>query len=200
MKRQSRGVALSLPSGRHRGRPLQGDSLRIALGADHAGFPLKEELKAYLEGQGIIYDDLGTYSPEPVDYPDIALRVAEAVAQGRFERGILICGTGIGASVAANKVPGVRAALCHDTFSARCSRAHNDSNILTLGARVIGFGLAKEIVNVWLNTEFEGGRHAVRLEKIKRIEERFGGGRGKAKVDSLAGYRAKSPPPLRERR
>ena len=183
MKRQSRGGSLSPPLEPTRqrrvpgGRPLQRRAdtevgpYRIALGADHAGFPLKEELKAHLEDRGITYKDFGTYSPEPVDYPDIALKVAEAVARGRFERGILICATGIGVSITANKVPGIRAALCHDAFSARYSRAHNDSNILTLGGRVIGAGLAREILDIWINTSFDGGRHQTRIEKIKKLEK-----------------------------
>lgn len=150
--------------------------MRIALGSDHAGYPLKEEIKAYLEEQGISYEDFGTFGPEAVDYPDFALAVAEAVAARRCQYGILTCGTGIGVAIAANKVPGIRAALCHDTFSARASREHNDANILTLGARVIGPGLAREIVKVWLAAEFAGGRHRRRVDKIRAIEEKYGRG------------------------
>lgn len=145
----------------------------MALGSDHAGYFLKEEIKAYLEEQGIQYEDLGAFGPEAVDYPDYALAVAESVAAGRCDRGILACGTGVGVTIAANKVPGIRAALCHDTFSARASREHNDANVLALGARVIGPGLAKEIVGVWLKSEFAGGRHQVRLDKIRSIERKY---------------------------
>jgi ribose 5-phosphate isomerase B len=148
--------------------------LQVALGSDHAGFSLKEEIKRYLREAGIDFHDFGAFGPEAVDYPDFALAVAEAVAAGRFARGILCCGTGIGVAIAANKVPGVRAALCHDTFSARASREHNDANVLTLGARVIGPGLAREIVRTWLAAEFVGGRHQRRLEKIRAIEQKYG--------------------------
>jgi len=146
--------------------------LRIALGSDHGGFVLKEEIKSYLEEKGIDYKDFGTHSTDSCDYPDIALPVAKAVAAGEFDRGILICGTGIGIGIAANKVEGVRAALCHDTFSARASREHNNANILTMGERVIGRGLALDIVDVWINTEFSGGRHQRRVEKIHEIENK----------------------------
>lgn len=144
--------------------------MRIAIGCDHAGFLLKEELKAYLQALGHEVVDMGTHSLDSVDYPDYARQVAEAVAQGRVERGIVICGTGIGSSIVANKVPGVRAALCHESYTARMSREHNDSNVLALGGRVLGVELAKEIVQVWLASEFQGGRHARRVEKIKTIE------------------------------
>ncbi|NLT94358.1 MAG: ribose 5-phosphate isomerase B [Clostridia bacterium] len=146
--------------------------MRIALGSDHGGFLLKEEIKKYLEKKGIEYKDFGTNSTDSCDYPDIALPAAQAVASGQFDRGILICGTGIGIGIAANKVPGIRAALCHDTFSARASREHNNANILTMGERVIGRGLALDIVDVWLNTEFAGGRHQRRVEKIHQIENK----------------------------
>ncbi|MDN5292883.1 MAG: ribose 5-phosphate isomerase [Eubacteriales bacterium] len=147
--------------------------MKIAIGSDHGGFKLKEEIKSHLAELGYEYHDFGTFSPEAVDYPDFARKVAEAVAKGDYERGILICGTGIGIGIAANKVPGIRAALCHDTFSARASREHNDANILTMGERVIGPGLAKEIVKVWLESEFAGGRHARRVEKIRAIERDY---------------------------
>lgn len=146
--------------------------MRVAVAADHAGFRLKGEVIAFLEEEGIAYHDFGTFSEEAVDYPDMALLVAEAVRAGEYDRGILCCGTGIGVSLAANKVPGIRAALCHDTFSARASRAHNDANILTMGQRVIGPGLAREIVRVWLNSQFQGGRHARRVDKIGQIEKK----------------------------
>jgi ribose 5-phosphate isomerase B len=138
---------------------------------------LKEEIKAYLDEQGIGYEDFGTFSTEAVDYPDFALAVAEAVAAGYCDCGILACGTGIGVSIAANKVPGIRAALCHDTLSARASREHNDANILALGGRIIGPGLAREIVAVWLGGGFAGGRHQRRVDKIRAIEEKYGIGK-----------------------
>jgi len=144
--------------------------MEIALGSDHAGFNLKEAVKSMLDDLGHTYVDLGCESTESVDYPDFAFAVADAVAQGRFPQGILVCGSGIGMCMVANKVPGIRAALCHDTFSARGARAHNDANILCLGERVIGLGLAREIVSAYLATDFEGGRHARRLEKMHRRE------------------------------
>lgn len=145
-------------------------ALPIALGADHGGFKLKEEIKNWLEEKNYKYQDYGTFSPESCDYPDLALAVAEAVASGECTKGIIICGTGIGVSIVANKVPGIRAALCHDTFSAKASREHNDANILTLGERVIGRGLALEIVETWLGASFRGGRHQRRVDKIKALE------------------------------
>ncbi|ADL13717.1 ribose 5-phosphate isomerase B [Acetohalobium arabaticum] len=144
--------------------------MKVALGSDHGGYELKEEVKRYLEEARIDYKDFGAYSTDSVDYPDIAIPVAEAVSEGKYERGILICGTGIGMSITANKFKGVRAALCHDIFSAKATREHNDSNLLTMGDRVIGKQLALEIVKVWLDTEFHGGRHARRINKIKEIE------------------------------
>lgn len=145
--------------------------VRVAIGSDHAGFILKEEIKAYLGKSGIEVEDFGTHSQESCDYPLIAQPVAEAVANGRFRFGILICGTGIGVSITANKVGGIRAALCHDTFSARMTRMHNDANMLALGARVIGAGLALDIVDVFLKTDFEGGRHSKRVEQICRLDQ-----------------------------
>jgi len=147
--------------------------VRVAVAADHAGYRLKEEIVDFLRQSGIEYRDFGTHSPEPVDYPDFALAVARAVQSGEFDRGIIVCGTGIGVSISANKVPGIRAALCHDTFSARASREHNDANVLTLGERVIGPGLARDIVATWLMAEFQGGRHARRVQKIADIEANF---------------------------
>jgi ribose 5-phosphate isomerase B len=146
--------------------------VRIALGSDHGGFTLKEEIKKYLNEKGMEYKDFGTHTTDSCDYPDIALPAARAVASGEYDRGILICGTGIGIGIAANKVQGIRAALCHDTFSARASREHNNANILTMGERVIGRGLAMDIVDIWLKTEFTGGRHQRRVEKIHEIETR----------------------------
>jgi len=134
---------------------------------------MKEDLKPFLEKMGYEVRDLGTNGPEPVDYPDYALTVAEAVAGGEAERGIIICGTGIGSSIAANKIPGVRAALCHNIYTAEMSRAHNDANVLCLGERIVDRQTARDIVRFWLTTSFSGGRHARRVEKIKKIEESF---------------------------
>ena len=150
--------------------------MKIILGSDHAGFNLKEKIKKYLKEQDFSFDDLGTYSTDPVDYPDITLKVAKAVAKGEYRRGIIVCGTGIGTAIAANKVPGIRAALCHDPVSSSFSRTHNDANILTLGERIIGPNLALEIVRIFLTTEFSGGRHIRRVEKIKKIEEKYSKG------------------------
>lgn len=144
--------------------------MKIAIGADHGGYQLKEEIKRLLDSMDVEYEDVGCDCEQSVDYPDYALPVAEKVASGACDRGILICGTGIGMSIAANKVRGVRCALVHDLFSAKATREHNDSNVLAMGARVIGPGLALEIVKVWLGAEFEGGRHAKRVEKIAKIE------------------------------
>lgn len=151
--------------------------MKLAVGADHAGYQMKDELAALLRDLGHEVADFGTNSPEPVDYPDIALKVARAVAKGEAERGLLVCGTGIGTSIVANKVPGVRAALCHDTFSARVTREHNNSNVLCLGARVIGPSLAAEILKTWLGANFSGGgRHERRVRRIGEIETGFGPG------------------------
>ncbi|MHB8171130.1 MAG: ribose 5-phosphate isomerase B [Thermincolia bacterium] len=147
--------------------------MKLAIGSDHGGFRLKEEIKEFLSEEGVVFEDFGTDSPDSVDYPDIAEKVAEAVLAGRCNKGILICGTGIGISIAANKLPGIRAALCHDTFSAKATREHNDSNILAMGERVIGFGLAREIVRTWLGTDFAGGRHATRVGKIGDLERKY---------------------------
>ena len=144
-----------------------------AIACDHGGFSLKEDLKAYLRTLGHEVEDMGCFDEGSVDYPDFGKKVAENVANGSFDRGILICGTGIGISISANKVPGIRCALCHDAFSARCTREHNDSNIIAFGERVIGKGLALEILGIWLNTEFSGGRHARRVEKIAEIEREY---------------------------
>ncbi|HHU83282.1 MAG TPA: ribose 5-phosphate isomerase B [Firmicutes bacterium] len=144
--------------------------LKIAVASDHAGFPLKEEILRFLAERGFDYHDFGVYSPESVDYTDQAELVARKVAAGEYDRGILVCGTGIGVSIAANKIKGIRAALCHDVFSARMARNHNDSNILALGARVIGVGPALAIVEAYLSAEFEGGRHQKRVDKINKLE------------------------------
>lgn len=140
----------------------------IALGSDHGGFQLKREVIHYLESQNIEYKDYGTYDEKSCDYPVYAKKVANAIVEGECEKGILICGTGIGISIAANKVKGIRAALCHDTFSAQATREHNDANILAMGARVIGPGLAIKIVDTFLNTEFSNDeRHIRRVEQIE---------------------------------
>jgi ribose 5-phosphate isomerase B len=144
--------------------------MRIAIGSDHRGFALKEALKELLGELGHEWVDFGSQGEDPVDYPDIAKPVAEAVAAGEYQRGILMCGNGVGMSIAANKVKGVRAALCQNGFTARLARRHNDVNILCLGAWCIGRGLAEEIVRVFLSEDFEGGRHARRLEKIRAME------------------------------
>ena len=145
----------------------------VALGADHGGFPLKEALKAQLAALGYSVVDCGANSTEAVDYPDFAYAVARLVSEGKAWRGIMVDGAGIGSAMAANKVPGVRAALCYDHATATNSREHNDANVLTLGAGLIGPNLAKQIVEVWLKTEFGGGRHAQRVNKIVEIEKRF---------------------------
>ena len=142
----------------------------IALASDHGGLSLKNAVKNYLESQGLEVRDFGTNSPESCDYPDFGAPAARAVAEGTCERGILICTTGIGMSMVANKIPGIRCALCHDLMSARLTRQHNDTNVLALGAGVVGEMLALEIVKVWLNTEFEGGRHARRIGKVMDLE------------------------------
>jgi ribose 5-phosphate isomerase B len=140
--------------------------VKVAVGADHAGFALKEEVRRELDAAGHAVRDFGTQSTDSVDYPDYAQRVAEAVRSGAAERGILICGTGIGMAIAANRLPGVRAASCSDTYSARMARAHNDANVLAIGARVVGSGLALDLVRVFLETPFEGGRHERRVRKM----------------------------------
>jgi ribose 5-phosphate isomerase B len=142
----------------------------IAIASDHGGFNLKRKIVRHLIGLNYDIKDLGTDSNEPVDYPDYSLKVCEAIISGVCERGILICGTGIGMSIAANKINGIRAALCNDCYSARMSREHNDANILALGERVLGEGLALEIVDTWLKTSFLGGIHQMRVDKIKEID------------------------------
>jgi ribose 5-phosphate isomerase B len=145
--------------------------MRIAIGSDHAGFALKQSLLQHLRTK-VKVKDFGVFAEKRADYPDIAFKVAKAISRGEFDRGILICGTGIGMSIAANKVGGVRAACCNDVYLAKMSRRHNDANVLCLGGRVIGGGLAWEIVSVWLAEEFEGKRHKRRVEKIIAKEER----------------------------
>lgn len=142
----------------------------LVLASDHAGFPLKEEIKAYLDTKGVEYIDCGTDSPDSVDYAQFAQKACLKVTSGEAALGILCCGTGIGISMAANKVKGIRAACCSDYFSAKFTRLHNDANVLCMGARVIGGGLACELVDVFINTEFEGGRHQRRVDQITAIE------------------------------
>ena len=140
--------------------------MRIIIGADHAGYPMKEKVKAFLQDRGITVEDVGTHSDKSVDYTDFGKAVARKVSDGSFQRGVLICGTGLGMSMVANRFPGVRAALANDLFSAIMSRRHNDSNVLAMGGRLIGDALALQLVDAWLETPFEGGRHQRRLEKM----------------------------------
>ena len=143
--------------------------MKIGIGSDHGGYELKESIKEYLNELGVEFVDYGTNSLESVDYPDYGKKLADAVLENQVERGILICGTGIGISITANRIQGIRCALCSDTFSARMSREHNNANILALGGRVVGLGLALDIVKTFLDTEFEGGRHERRINKIDEI-------------------------------
>jgi ribose 5-phosphate isomerase B len=152
-------------------KDLKDKGMRVGVACDHGGFELKEELKAFLKSLGAEPMDMGTFSEASVDYPDFGVLVAEKVSRGELEKGILICGTGIGMSMVANKFPRVRAALANDLYSSRCSREHNDANILVIGGRIVGKELAKEIVKVWLETPFAEGRHKRRLEKIEAIEK-----------------------------
>ncbi|HSQ78171.1 MAG TPA: ribose 5-phosphate isomerase B [Nitrospirota bacterium] len=146
--------------------------MKLAIGCDHGGFELKEEILKFLKTiSNIQVSDFGPAGNDSVDYPDFGARVSEAVSKGAMDRGILICGTGIGMSIVANRYPGVRAALCHDHFTAQMSREHNDANVLVMGERVIGKGVALELVKTWLDTEFAGGRHQKRLDKITEIEK-----------------------------
>lgn len=144
--------------------------MKIAIGSDHAGLSLKKHITKYLNEKGYEIQDFGAYSETSCDYADYAIKVAKDIKSGNSDRGILVCGTGIGISIAANKISGIRAALCGDTFSAHASREHNNANVLALGGRVVGVGLALDIVDIFLNTEFEGGRHQKRLDKIIEIE------------------------------
>ena len=146
---------------------------KIAIASDHAGLDLKDRIIKFLQEEGQPVSDLGTHNRDSVDYPDYGLQVAQAVSEGKIERGILICGTGIGMSIVANKFPGVRAALCYDPFTAKVSRLHNDANVLVLGERVLEEKTALEIVRLWLATGFDGGRHARRLAKINEIEKKM---------------------------
>jgi ribose 5-phosphate isomerase B len=149
---------------------MVGKKTSMVIGSDHAAYTLKEKIKDYLVKRSIDVEDAGCHSEDSVDYPDFGIKVASMVSTGKFEKGILMCGTGIGMSMVANKFPHIRAALCGGLFPAMMSRRHNDSNILVMGARVIGESLAMEIVKVWLETPFDGGRHQRRLEKFDRID------------------------------
>jgi len=149
--------------------------MKLAIGCDHGGFELKEEILKFIKTvANIQVSDMGPAAKESVDYPDFGAKVSAAVAKGAMDRGILICGTGIGMSIVANRFPNVRAALCHDHFTAQMSREHNDANVLVMGERVIGKGVALEIVKTWLDTQFAGGRHQKRLDKIQAIEKVIG--------------------------
>ena len=146
--------------------------MKVVLASDHAGFLLKEYIKSFLTEKEILYQDFGTCDETPVDYPDLAYMAARSVHKGDYEKGMIFCGTGNGVAITANKLKGIRAALCCDNFSARCARAHNDANILTLGARIIDREIALEIVDIFLKTTFEGGRHHRRIEKISKYEDK----------------------------
>jgi ribose 5-phosphate isomerase B len=145
----------------------------IALGCDEAAYNLKETVRSYLEKQGHTIKDYGVYNTEPSLYPNIALEVSSAVADGQHERAILMCGTGIGMAITANKVPGIRAAVCHDVYSAERARKSNDCQVMALGARVVGEEYAKRLVDAWLDSDFEGGKSAAKVERIKEIEQEF---------------------------
>lgn len=142
----------------------------ISIGCDHGGLNLKENIKKYLDEKGLSYKDFGTYDEKSCDYPDIAKKVCESITSGESEEGILVCGTGIGMSIAANKIDGIRAAHVTDTFSARMTKEHNDANVICLGERITGMGLALEIVEAYLSAEFQGGRHETRVKKIMELE------------------------------
>lgn len=154
-----------------RDKAMSENKTPIIIGSDHAAFDLKEKIKAFLVDRGIDVEDAGSHSEDSVDYPDFGIKVASMVSTGKFERGILLCGTGIGMSMVANKFPHVRAALCSDLYSAIMSRRHNNSNILVLGGRVVGEALAMEMVRAWLETPFDGGRHQLRIDKFDKIDE-----------------------------
>ena len=147
--------------------------MKIAIGCDHAGINLKPVMIKYLEEKGYEFYDFGTYTKDSCNYAEYGAKVAEAVASGEYDRGILICGTGIGMSIVANKVPGIRCAHCHDSFSARAPRMHNDANVIAFGERCIGTGIMLDIVEAFLTTEFEGGRHLARIAKITEVEKKY---------------------------
>lgn len=143
----------------------------LAIGSDHGGYELKEHIKKYLDEKGVEYKDFGCYDESSVDYPDIAQAVCKSIIDGESENGILVCGTGIGISIAANKIDGIRAAHCHDIYSAEMTKRHNNANVICMGGRVIGRELAFKIVDAWLGAEFEGGRHQTRIDKIHVLEK-----------------------------
>lgn len=143
----------------------------LAIGSDHGGFELKEHIKKYLNEKGVEYKDFGCYDESSVDYPDISKAVCKSINDGESENGILVCGTGIGISIAANKIDGIRAAHCHDVYSAEMTKRHNNSNVICMGGRVIGRELAFKIIDAWLGAEFEGGRHQIRIDKIHELEK-----------------------------
>ena len=145
--------------------------MKVTIGSDHGGYNLKEEIKSLLQEMQIEFNDVGTYQTEAIDYPEVSSKVAKSVLQGEADKGIIVCGTGIGVSIAANKFKGIRAALCNDVFSAQMAAEHNNANIITLGERVVGAGLAKMIVKTWLTTEFAGGRHERRVNQITDLEK-----------------------------
>lgn len=147
--------------------------MSIAIGCDEAGFELKEQIKNYISKKGYEIEDFGVYNTDPVLYPDIAVKVAKSVADGRHERGVLICGTGIGMAITANKVPGIRAAVCHDSYSAERARKSNNAQIICFGARVVGGELAKLLIDTWLNSEFQGGGSTEKVDKISDYEKQF---------------------------
>lgn len=170
---RSRGIRFVSPPAVEPTPPLKQPTTAkglVVFGSDHAGFELKETLKGFVQGLGYKVHDVGTFSTDSVDYPDFAAAVAETVASGNAWRGIMIDGAGVGSAIAANKVKGVRAAVCHDLYTARNSREHNDANVLTLGSRVIGVDIAREVVQIWLSTGFGGGRHLRRVDKIRALE------------------------------
>jgi len=145
----------------------------IAIGADETAFELKNKILNHLKSRGLSVEDYGVFSTDPILYPDIALTVAQAISARKHDRGILLCGTGIGVCIAANKVPGIRAAVCHDAYSAERSRKSNDCQIMTIGARIVGDELAKQLVDIWLEADFQGGRSTAKVERLKEIENRF---------------------------
>jgi ribose 5-phosphate isomerase B len=146
---------------------------KLAIASDHAGFELKESIIAYLNDKGVELEDFGPINSDRVDYPDYGISIAKAIQENKLDRGILICGTGVGMSIVVNRFPGIRGTLCSDLYTSKMCREHNDSNILIMGGRVIGKGLAEEIVDTWLNTPFEGGRHQKRLDKIEDIDRKL---------------------------
>jgi ribose 5-phosphate isomerase B len=147
--------------------------MKIAIGCDHLGTPLKEEIVAFLRERKVDFQDYGVCSAEKVDYPDIAEKVAQAVQQGQFDRGILVCGTGIGMAIAANKVPGIRAAVVHDPYSAERSRKSNNAQVMAMGSLIVGPKVAQMLVSIWLDSEFQGGESARKVEKISQIEKKY---------------------------